>query len=98
MALQKRAAEMLCETLVCRAVSGLADPQQQQQQLPEGRPVQQAGDRGGDGPALPAAAGARCGPCPSTSNANATCGFVRTHAVAVCRGPYPKELVKEWER
>ncbi len=29
---------------------------------------------------------------------NATCGFVRTCAVAVCRGPYPKELVKEWER
>ncbi|KAG2454502.1 hypothetical protein HYH02_000349 [Chlamydomonas schloesseri] len=27
-----------------------------------------------------------------------TSGFVRTHTVAVCRGPYSKELVKAWEK
>lgn len=27
-----------------------------------------------------------------------TSGFVRTHAVAVCRGPYSSDLVKAWEK
>ncbi|GIM02332.1 hypothetical protein Vretimale_7217 [Volvox reticuliferus] len=30
--------------------------------------------------------------------ANWTAGFVRTHAISVCRGPYSRDLVKAWER
>ncbi|KXZ49471.1 hypothetical protein GPECTOR_21g697 [Gonium pectorale] len=41
---------------------------------------------------------AAAGVSASDGQHNWTRGFVRTHAVAVCRGPYPRELVRAWER
>ena len=43
-------------------------------------------------------AGAVCSMAGGDQPPNRTDGFVRTHFVAVCRGPYSKDLVKAWKQ